>query len=301
MRKVGYSLIIFLSLFSLVCIIERSYHFLTDGFALHRISHLSPPPHPFHEIVLFDEETQKEVDNALMQDFHYLGSGSQCFVFSSADNRYVLKFFKHHRWRFSWLHRILLSPSFCTKIREKKLSRKYASYLDTCKSYCISFEQFKEKTGLLFVHLSTKQLGLPIVTIRDRIYRTYRLPLDEFTFLLQRRAIPMTQYITEHAADAQKIRRVIAEYLTFIEDRARVGYLNKDPNFAKNFGVLNDSIIEIDIGGCFQDPKKDLHYFYSQELTRIEEKLCMLFKKNRSLCMFIREEIQARRNSFLTL
>lgn len=301
MRRLLYSLIIFIAALSLLCIIERSYHFLTDGFALHRISHLSPPPSPFNEIVLFDQETRKEVNDALTQDFHYLGSGSQCFVFSSADNRYVLKFFKHHRWRFSWLNQILLAPSFCTRIREKRLKKKYTSYVDTCKSYCISFEQFKEKTGLLFVHLSTKQDGLPTVTIRDRIDRTYRVPLDEFTFLLQRRATPMIEYITQHAADTEKIHRVITEYLTFIENRARLGYLNKDPSFAKNFGVLNDSIIEIDIGGCFQDPKKDLHYFYSQELTRIEEKLCVLFKKNRPLCTFIREEVQRRRTCFFHL
>lgn len=299
MRKLLYSLIIFISALSLLCIIERSYHFLTDGFALHRITHFSPPPSPFNEIVLFDQETREEVIHALTQDFYYLGSGSQCFVFSSADNRYVLKFFKHHRWRFSWLNQIVLAPSFCTRIREKKLTKKYASYLDTCRSYCTSFEQFKEKTGLLLVHLSTKQLGLPTVTIRDRIHRIYSVPLDEFTFLLQRRATPMSEYITQHGADAQKIRRIITEYLTFIEDRARLGYLNKDPSFAKNFGVLNDSIIEIDIGGCFQDPKKDLHYFYSEELGRIEEKLCLLFKKNRPLCIFIREEIQRRRDSFL--
>lgn len=292
-------LLAFLSISILsICLIERGYHFITDGFSIHRISHSEPPPAPFDTVVLLDDERKEEVNNALQQDFHYLGSGSQCFVFSSADNQYVLKFFKHHRWKLTWLNQMLLSPSFFTRIREKKLNRKYTSYVDTCKSYCLSFEQFKDKTGLLFVHLSTNSRGLPTVTIKDRVCRTYKVPLDDFTFLLQRKATPMSQYITERTTDEQKIRRLISEYLTFLEERARLGYLNKDPSFGKNFGVSNDSIIEIDIGGCFQDPKKDIHYFYWQELSRIEEKLCILFKKNRSLCMFVRQEIQSRRDSF---
>lgn len=298
MNKLRFLALLSISILLFGIAVERSYHFITDGFSIHRISHSEPPPCPFNEVVLWDEESIEEVNKALRQDFYYLNSGSQCFVFSSADNQYVLKFFKHHRWRFTALSQALLSPSFCKKLREKKRSRKYMSYLDTCRSYCLSFEQFKDKTGLLFVHLSTNNRGLPTVTITDQIYRKYHLPLDNFTFLLQRKATPIGQYITECNEDESKIRFLISKYLTFIEERARLGYLNKDPNFAKNFGVFNNSIIEIDIGGCFHDPKKDLHYFYSQELTRMEEKLCNLFKKNRSLCTFIREEIERRRNDF---
>lgn len=278
--------------------IERAYHFVTDGFSIHRISHFEPPPFPFNEMVLCDEENLEEVNRALCQDFYYLNSGSQCFVFTSADHQYVLKFFKHHRWRFTRWGQVLLSPSFCKKLRDKKRLRKYTSYVDTCRSYCLSFERFKDKTGLLMVHLSTNSQNLPTVTIRDQIYRKYYLPLNKFTFLLQRKATPVDQYITACKGDESKIRSIISKYLTFIEERAKLGYLNKDPNFAKNFGVCNDSIIEIDNGGCFHDPKKDLPYFYSQELPKIEEKLCKFFKKNHPLCIFIRQEIERRRNCF---
>lgn len=241
---------------------------------------------------------RKEVDEALLQDFHYLDSGSQCFVFVSSDHQYVLKFFKHHRWRLSFLEQLWLSLPLCKEIKEKKLNKKYNSHVDTYKSYCISFEKFRKKTGLLLIHLSTGEKEFPIVTIKDRIYRKYKIPLDNFTFLLQRRAIPITEYIAENAKGSQKIRMLIIEYLNFIEERAILGYLNKDPSFSRNFGVSNDSLVEIDVGGCFQDPKKDIYYFYSQELSRIEEKLCAFFKKNPSLCKFIREEIQCKRASF---
>lgn len=298
MKKLRFLALLSISLLLLI-LIERSYHCATDGFALHRISHSEPPPPPYNEVILWDKETKEEIDKALQQDFYYLGSGSQCFVFSSADNQYVLKFFKHHRWRFSRLSQLLLSPPFCKKLKEKKSKRKYLSYLDTCRSYCLSFERFKDKTGLLLVHLSTKSGGLPIVTIQDRIFRKYTLSLGDFTFLLQRKATPIGQYIAKCTPDDEpKIRCLLIKYLNFIEERARLGYLNKDPSFTKNFGVANDSIIEIDIGGCFQDPKKDLHYFYSEELTKIEQKLCTFFKKNRSLCTFIHQEIQRRKDSF---
>ena len=233
-----------------VVLSERLYHFLTDGFSLHRISHSTPSPSPFNETILFDPTMRKEIDEALLQDFHYLDSGSQCFVFVSQDSNYVLKFFKHHRWRLSSLEQLWLSLPLCKEIKEKKLNKKYNSHVDTYKSYCTSFEKFRKKTGLLLIHLSTGGKEFPVVTIQDRIYRRHRIPLNNFTFLLQRRATPMTQYIAQCGRDTEKIRRLIVEYINLIEERAILGYLNKDPSFARNFGVSNDSLVEIDIGGC---------------------------------------------------
>lgn len=297
MNKLRYLTLVGISILAIV-LSERFYHFLTDGFSIHRISHFIPSPHPFDEIILFDPKMTKEIDKALLQEFHYLDSGSQCFAFVSSDHQYVLKFFKHHRWRLSFFEQLWLSLPFCKETKEKKLNKKYNSHVDTYKSYCTSFEKFRKKTGLLLIHLCTGGKEFPVVTIRDRIYRRYTIPLDNFTFLLQRRATPMNEYIAECKGDMEKIRKLITEYLDLIEERARLGYLNKDPSFARNFGVCNDLLVEIDIGGCFQDPKKDIHYFYSRELSQIEEKLCVFFKKNPSLCKFIREEIECKRASF---
>lgn len=281
-----------------IALSERLYHFVTDGFSLHRISHAAASPYPYNEIILFEPKAREEIDKALLQDFHYLDSGSQCFVFLSRDRKYVLKFFKHHRWRLSLLERLWLSLPFCKELKEKKLNKKFNSHVDTYKSYCTSFEKFRKETGVLLIHLSTGGKEFPIVTIQDRIYRKYKIPLNNFTFLLQRRATPMNRYLAEHGGDREKIRRLIREYINLMEERANLGYLNKDPSFSRNFGVFNDSLVEIDIGGCFHDPKKDIHYFYSEELSRIEEKLCAFFKKNPSLCKFIREEMEYKRNSF---
>lgn len=281
-----------------IALSERCYHFLTDGFSVHRITHFVPSPSPFNEIILCDREARKEIDQALLQDFHYLDSGSQCFVFLSSDGQYVLKFFKHHRWRLSFFEQVWLSLPLCKELKEKKLNKKHNSHVDTYKSYCTSFEKFRKKTGLLLINLSTKGKEFPVVTIQDRLYRRHKIPLNNYTFLLQRRVTPMTQYVAECGRDIEKIRRLIIEYINLVEERARLGYLNKDPSFARNFGVFNDSLVEIDIGGCFQDPKKDIHYFYSQELSLIEEKLCSFFKRNPSLCKFIREEIECKRTSF---
>ena len=35
-----------------------------------------------------------EIQSALNQNYHYLAKGAQCYVFSSSDGKYVIKFFR---------------------------------------------------------------------------------------------------------------------------------------------------------------------------------------------------------------
>jgi len=69
-------------------------HKKTDGFSVARI-HSTLPWNPAWETAPLPGEEQHELEQALSQKFHYLGCGGQCFAFSSEDERYVIKFFKH--------------------------------------------------------------------------------------------------------------------------------------------------------------------------------------------------------------
>ena len=68
--------------------------------------------------------------------------------------------------------------------------------------------------------------------------------------------------------------------MNFTVQRATEGYNDKDPHLIRNFGFINDQVIEIDLGGFYQDPKKNEDYFFSHEIYRIRRKLMPWIKKN---------------------
>jgi len=69
-----------------------------DGFSLRHIQSTLPFNPTYPQIELTDLD-QKHLDEALNQNYSYLGRGGQCFVFVSDDDRYVIKFFKHNKRR----------------------------------------------------------------------------------------------------------------------------------------------------------------------------------------------------------
>jgi len=104
MKKLLY---LFLILGALVGI-ERLSHTLTDGFGPTNIT--SNLPYHSKWDVTIEQEDIEEAEQALFQPYHYLESGSQSFVFISEDGEYILKFFKHKRWRLNPLFESSLSP-----------------------------------------------------------------------------------------------------------------------------------------------------------------------------------------------
>ena len=117
----------------------------TKGFALSKIA-----PSFSSELV---QEIDKDVLSVLDQPFHYLGKGVQCYAFVSADDKYVLKFFRMRRLLPSpWLVKMPLLESY----KQEKIKRKSEELFRDFTSYKIAYEQLQEETGLVYVHLNQK-------------------------------------------------------------------------------------------------------------------------------------------------
>lgn len=272
--------LLFLILASLAGV-ERLSHFLTDDFGYANITS-SLPYHAEWDVSLSDHEME-EAKEILAQPYTYLASGSQSYVFLSSDGKYVLKFFKHKRWRLSPLFEFLPLPPKLDEKRARWKKKKNETVHATFGSCLTSFKTFKKETGTLFVHLNKTPLNQTIV-LRDRIGFKHHIELSDVEFVLQKRAIPTDVYLLslKERGKAEEAEKALTSLLELTHQRAQKGYSDKDPHLIRNFGFINDEAVEIDIGGFHHDPKKDLKYYRTQEISRIERKLLPWLEENYS-------------------
>lgn len=204
---------------------ERLCHRATDGFTVAKITtELSYDPK--WDTVPPEKELLSTV---LGQPFTYLTKGGQSYVFASEDGYFVLKFFRYpHRLPFVHTH-VDRSRDF--------LSAK------------IAYTDLKDETGLIYVHLNPTKT-LKTVTLVDKLGISHPIHLDDYAFVLQRRASPVFISIAKwmEKGEVDKAKEGLSSLIELIAERAAKGIVDHDPNLSKNFGFLGTRAIEIDIG-----------------------------------------------------
>lgn len=236
-RRAFYS-ILFLIAFNTL---EHTCHKLTDGFSLSRIQFPSQknqasahPPHP----------------ELLSQPYYYYGCGHQCFAFISEDGQTILKFFKYaDHAPPSWTAKIPLLnriKSFRPCRIQYVLWKKERDF----KGYMLAFEQFKEESGLLDLHLRPTTCEYPTLTLYDKLSIRHQLDLNKVPFVLQRKAIPAYTQFSHWIAngDIEKARRAITEILSLCSHRISQQIDDYDADFHSNLGFFKESPIYIDPG-----------------------------------------------------
>ena len=282
---------IFLGILALAGV-ERGFYYLKDGFSLAGISSELPAQDRWD--IAISEDDKRLAMEILSQEFHYLGSGSQSFVFASQDEQYVIKFFKHKRWQLNPLYKHLPLPKKLDAKRTRWKQKKWGTVNNTFLSCKASYELFQKDTGVIYVHLNrTKDLDISL-KVKDRLGLVHELNLDELQFVIQKRAIPTDVYLLSlrEKGEIELAKQAIHEMLTFTKRRAELGFSDKDPHLIRNFGFLEGQAIEIDVGGFHKDPKKDFQYYQTFELKRIQNKLLPWLEENYpEIVSYAKEEI----------
>lgn len=191
---------------------------LTDGFRVAKLR-VEFPFHPEWEVP-FDPK----LGDLLNQPFHYLDKGSQCYVFESKDKQMVIKFFRFN---------------------DPRSELKVFTLFNAAR---IAYEKLKEETGLLYIHLNRTNLSLPTIHLTDAIGRSYRFPLDEYRFAIQKRAIPFEIAMKEAQNHPELLQKRIDQFAVLLKTRIEKGVYNSDPTLADNFGFLESQAIEFDFG-----------------------------------------------------
>lgn len=245
----------------------------TDGFTRVRIESDLPYDAQW--------ECPEEIGKILDQPFYYLGSGAQTFAFASADDRFVLKFYRHHRTRHPLAFLAPLIPRLQQTVAKRENKR-----LKDFSSYRLAFERMRAETGLICIHLNkTKGLNRK-VKVFDKIGIEHSIDLDKMEFLLQRKATPFYSTL-EHwieAGELDKAERGLSELVSLLRSRCQMGIFDKDPDLKTNFGFLDGHPIQFDVGRFKMG---------SDEMLRVTDGLRQwLEAKEPRLSAFLEEELK---------
>lgn len=237
MKKFKSSTIFKLALFLIVFIAaEKFAKSQTKGFRLAKtqMDSIYPEAGPPPELLL-------------NQPFYFLGCGQQCYAFVGKDQKTVLKLFKHFdKGVNSALLRKLPKTEWTSKIlrkREKRLKKAFSSTL-------IAYRHFPEETGLLYLNLNPQNCNLPQIELYDNIGVRHSLDLKKTPFLLQKKGELIFSYLEKHPEETPAI---VDSFLALIAKQIQVGVGNSDRHIARNFGVCEGRVIEIDTGSFLEN------------------------------------------------
>lgn len=229
-----------------------SYNQMTGGFSLRQMTS-SLPPYPQFSVSI-DEEKKQALQACLSQPFTYIGKGCQFYAFESADHKYVLKFLKHKHLRpCTWLNFIPL-PRKLRTVSDAKIERRQTRVQNLFSSCKLAYEELSEETGLLYIHLDRVPALESTVLLVDNLGRKSNIEVDQYEFVLQKRAIPVKEAFASVESEEQ-IQALIQQLIDVVLARCEKGIADRDRSFVQNvaFCASEPHALFIDTGQFYKD------------------------------------------------
>ncbi|MBF5059459.1 hypothetical protein [Candidatus Neptunochlamydia vexilliferae] len=223
-----------------------------QGFTLKKIVSRHPAEIRWDVLSSLSEE---ELATIFDQSYTYLGSGNHTYAFASRDGNYVIKFFKQKHMRTqSWVDYLPL-PAKSLFYPIEKIKQRTEKREKSFTSYKIAYEKLREETGLLYLHLNQGTHLGHTLTLMDQWGNPLEVKVDEMEFLVQKRATLAFDHLKMLLQKGERKRAVeaISSLLEVVAKRSQKGIYDRDLQFFKNFGFLEDQAIEIDIGEFKED------------------------------------------------
>lgn len=219
------------------------------------------------------------IDRILSQKFTYFNKGSQSYVYISEDKQYILKFLKQDKLHpNTWLAYLPLSfnPHYQKSLF---LEKKRASTFSAIKT---AFSEFKKETGLLYVHLNRTNSLNKKITLFDRKGNLHVVDLDQTSFLVQKKANLIYVRIAELMAESkiEEAKQIISSVFALVDKLGKRGVVDNDPILRKNFGLIDDKAVQIDIGRLRIDPERIINLQHKQEIASITHSFKTWITKN---------------------
>lgn len=219
--------------------------YISDGFWIGNIYSDWPNQERFVTRPVSDKEELKRILN---QKFTYLAKGFQSYVFESDDRKWVLKFPKFQRYRLNPLHLHIPLPKFLDEKRQETVQYYKNRIFWIFDSWKMAYEEFSEDTEIFYVHINKSDDLNFVVMIVDKLGFTYQVPLDQMTFMVQRKAHVLGPYL--HALyekkDFEGMRDTLHKLLVLVVSEFKRGVIEKDIHLIRNTAIYGDKAIHID-------------------------------------------------------
>lgn len=195
---------------------------------------------------------------ALEQSYSYFSKGRQAYVFLSEDGNYILKLFRFDQCTL---------PKIKKKRRETPFPANVPRTFNSCK---LIYDQMKEESGLVYIHLNPKRLAVPHIVVKDRIGLKHKIDPERDRFVIQRKG----ELLLPALKKGENVAPLVESYFALIHRFCELGIANEDQTMSKNFGILDGKVFPIDTG-CFYEnadyAKKDVENF-TRRMNRWLEK-----------------------------
>lgn len=220
--------------------------------------------HSLYSSLPYDPKWDTVDSSVPQQTFRYLGKGNRCTAFVSEDNRFVLKFHRIPATArpFSWLIRPF---HLFQTIPHTHLYANWQSYRD-------ALLLLQEETALYHLHLNRSKNKYPTVTLIDSLHSLYKVPLDQTAFLLQPLAKPIYPTLDSliETQNWEGAKTIISYIVDLLQRTCAKGFIQADSFLNKNYGLLEDRAIFIDVGDLRKFPgieKKENALAYIKKTT----------------------------------
>lgn len=261
-------------LIALLARVDRLFFKRNNSFSI-RFLYTCLPNDPRWDLPTLTENQRAELSQILSQKFYYLAKGAHCYAFISEDKNYVIKFHRYpsHMRIFPWLNHPF---SYQFSERRKKIKAHNIEKLQVnLRSYMNSYHNLQDETGLILLHINRSQNIKHRVRLVDKTRAEYQIPLDDVTFILQKRAdliYPTLDRLTREKKH-EEAKQVVSHIIELILSCCQKGYVDEDPVLKKNYGLLPDRAIHIDVGDLIRKNGIEMRENYIPHVKEITESL----------------------------
>src|SRR5262249_20275599 len=144
------------------------------------------------------------------------------------------------------------------------------------------FKELKDETGLIYVHINNSRDLNKKVTIFDKHGTRHVVDIDRTSFYVQKRAQLIYSRISElmHLEKVDDAKKIISTVFSLLDHLGKKGIVDNDPILRKNFGLIDDVAVQIDIGKLRIDPERKKNLAYKKEVASITHSFKTWLEKN---------------------
>lgn len=259
----------FFSFTAIICAfgIGRIYFAVTAGFTEGNIAYDLPFDSKW-EVTALDDQKKAHLDEILSQEFYYLDKGCQSYVFSSKDDKYVIKFFKYQRFRPQFLLEWVSTFPFVKDYYRNKVAEKKGMLSNAFGSWKLAYESLRDETGVLYVHFNKRKEWEKSLIVYDKMGLKHSLNLNELEFMVQKKGDMLSDTLLKFKAcgRVEKAKLLVDKLLALILSEYARGYADNDHALLQNTGVFAGEPIHIDVGQFVKNSIVKDSDVYNQEL-----------------------------------
>ncbi|NGX33691.1 MAG: hypothetical protein K1060chlam1_00031 [Candidatus Anoxychlamydiales bacterium] len=253
-----------LPFFSLVFFIWLALN-RTDGFKTNLITKFEKIDDTYKIDV---DKNLLETKDILSQDFHYLTRGRECFIFESADKKYVLKFFDSSRYYTKYFFPKVALPKLLDNYRKKHYNRRSKKLAFNLSSSKLAFDNLKEDSALIYVNLNISKNFDDKIKVKNKYGKIFDLDLNNIFFILQKKCDIFYQ-VYEKTTDEKYKLYLIESFLEMAHNRTKKLIIDDDiGKKRRNWGLFNNKAVTIDIGRWYFDEKLQTLFGYKKEMIK---------------------------------